>query len=430
MSRTSVYRELLRNPDFRRLYAAHVVSLLGDWFAWIALAGLTLELTGSSLYASILLAGNFLPQFLWSPISGVLADRLNRKKLIVAADLLRAVFALGMLLVRSPGTVWIGIASLAGIASLQSFAGPASQAAAPNLIERKHLGAANVLMSSTWAGMLAIASMLGGLSAAVFGRDTTFLINSASFLVSAALVVRVKGRFSEERAIKPDTHPLRDLHEGISYARSHPMVMALFATKAGFGMGAGVIALLPVFAFSVFDKGDFGIGLLFAARGFGALLGPFGARAFAGESNRRLFLAIGPAMALYGIAYLGFAAMPTIWLAAIAVFVAHAGGMSQWVMSTYGLQKSVPDHVRGRIFSFDFALVTLTMSASFIVAGRLAQIFDPRAVVTGLAILEIVYAAVWTVATRRFWALRNQPLTESYGHGASPVGSPEFREDV
>lgn len=406
MSKTDSYLSLLReNADFRRLWTAQLISLGGDWFASVALLGLTQELTGSRFYAGLILAANMLPHFLFSPLAGVVADRLDRRRLMIAADIARAFLALGLLLPRSAETAWIGVASLAAIAAFGAFFTPASTAAMPNLVPENQLARANVLMSSSWGVMLAIGAALGGVVASAFGRDTAFLVNSVSFLVSAAFILAIKARFSLEAGRSAQRiAPVRDVREGVAYARSDKRVTALLATKAGFGLGAGLIALLPIFATDVFRAGDIGIGLLFAARGLGALLGPFGARWFVRENERRLFIAIGGAMALYGVAYSLFPAMPTLLVALPIVTLAHLGGGAQWTMSVYGLQRITPDYIRGRIFAFDFGLVTLTMSLSLLAAGRLAESFDPRRVMAAMALIVFCYAFAWTFVTRGFWS--------------------------
>jgi hypothetical protein len=175
-----------------------------------------------------------------------------------------------------------------------------------------------------------------------------------------------------------------------------------------------MIGLLPVFAARIFaghGRGPAGglaspeaaIGVLYAARGLGSLLGPFGARVFVGADLRRLFPAIAAAMALFGGAYALFPAAPGLWAAAGIVLVAHLGGGTQYTMTGYGLQQIAPDRVRGRIMAFELGLVTLSMSASLLAAGRAAEVVNPRAVVEVLSGLTVAYAAVWALATRRLW---------------------------
>jgi len=403
--RSGAYLDLLRtNSDFRRLWTAQLISLGGDWFNSVALLGLVIDLTGSGLAASLVLAASLLPQFLFAPIAGPLADRLDRRKVMIVCDLARAALALGMLAVRSQDAVWIGILCLAGISTFGAFFQPASGAALPNLVGASQLAPANALMGATWGVMLAIGAAVGGVVATVFGRDVAFILNAASFAWSALLIVRVRGRFKEDEDAPRRVHPIKDIREGLLYARSDRKVLALIATKGGFGLGVGVIALLPIFAKDVFDAGDTGIGFLFAARGIGALLGPFGARALVGDSDRRLFIAIGASMALYGVAYFVFPFMPGILPAAAIAIVAHLGGGAQWLLSSFGLQKMTQDHMRGRILALDLGLVSLTMSLSVLGAGKLADLFDPRLVMIGFASVEIVYAIVWLSATRSLWA--------------------------
>ncbi|MGH2705338.1 MAG: MFS transporter [Actinomycetota bacterium] len=424
MSRHRGYLALLRrNRNFRLLLTGQLISFGGDWFSTVALLGLVIELTGSELLAALVLTASRLPFFLLSPIGGVVADRLNRKRLMIAADLIRAAIALGLLAVRSEQTVWLGLVSVAGLTAFSALFTPASQAALPNLVSDDDLPAANVLMGSAFGTMLAVGSALGGLVAATLGRDTAFVINAVSFLVSAALVLAIRAPFEEGRGQAARANPLHDLREGFAYARSDRRILALLATKGGFGLGGGVIALLSIFAVTVYRAGDLGIGLLFAARGLGALLGPIGAGAYVRDSQRRMFLAIGASMGLFGLAYLVFPRMPSLWLAAPVVTLAHLGGGAQWVLSSYGLQRLTPDRVRGRILSFDFGIVTLTISLSQIVAGRAAEVIDPRTVMVGLGLVSLAYAAVWTLATRSIWAGPSPP-----GLGAERPAAEEVPE--
>ena len=151
-------------------------------------------------------------------------------------------------------------------------------------------------------------------------------------------------------------------------------MLALLAVKFGWGLAGGVLVLVPLLADGRFDAGEVGIGLLLAARGFGALVGPFVGRASLGENDRRLFLTIGVALAVFGAGYALLGIVPSLLLALPAVALAHTGGGAQWMLSSYGLQKIVPDHIRGRIFAFDGMLVTLTFGTSSVLTGWLAEV--------------------------------------------------------
>ena len=411
------YLALLReNPSFRRLWFAQLISLGGDWFNLVALTGLLLQLTGSSFYAGAVLAASLVPQFLTSPLAGVVSDRFDRRRLMLGANLVAAGLALAMLAVRSPQTVWLGLAALAGIAVTGAFFDPASRAGLPNIVREDQLGTANVLMASTWGVMVAVGAGAGGVVAGLAGRDAAFIANAASFLLSAALILGVRGRLGPTGVRRRELHPLRELSEGVRWARSDGRIVALLAQKVGFGLGMGMIGLLPVFATRVFGAHDAGIGILYAARGLGTLLGPFGARPFVGTRLRRLFPVIAASMALFGVAYAVFPAAPGLWPAAAIVLAAHVGGGTQYTMTGYGLQLLTPDHVRGRIMAFELAAVTLPMSISLLLAGRAAETFSPGAVVEALALTTVAYAAIWALVTRRFWRARA---------GVPPGSSPE-----
>jgi MFS family permease len=154
-----------------------------------------------------------------------------------------------------------------------------------------------------------------------------------------------------------------------------------------------------VFALQVFHQGDLGIGILMSARGVGALVGPFVGRALLGRNDRRLFATIGLALGTFGVAYTLLGFTPSLLLAMPVVALAHVGGGAQWMLSSYGLQRIVPDRIRGRIFAFDNALITLTLTLSFLATGWAAARWGPRPTAVGLGIVAIGWALTWTWLT-------------------------------
>jgi MFS family permease len=399
---------LRRNPDFRRLYAAQLISFGGDWFLLVALYGLVLDATGSPVMASLVLVSELIPFFLMSPIAGHLADRLNRQHLMVGADLARTVLCLGFLLIHGRSLIWLAFVLQATIAVFNALFEPTSEAAIPNLVDREDLPLANTLMGSAWGTMLAVGAALGGAVAVVFGRQAAFVGDAVSFALSAVLLIRVRRPFSEERS-EERIGLIEATAQTVRYARRDRRVLALIAVKGGFGLAGGVLVLLPVFATKVFHQGDVGIGLLYGARGVGALIGPFIGRRIAGTTQRGLFVAIGLALFGFGLCYGAFALMPVLALAALCSMAAHLGGGAQWTLSTYGLQVLVPDRIRGRVFSFDFALVTLSITLSNLLAGWAAEAFGPRLAMAGFGGVGLVFAICWSWATTR---LRRGPGSE------------------
>jgi MFS family permease len=389
---------LRRNGDFARLYTAQLISYAGDWFATVALLGLIHDLTGSSALTVGVIVAQLMTFAVLSPIGGYLADRFNRQRLMVSVDLVRAVLALGLLFVRGPEFVWLAFVLAAGTSGLGAFFEPASIAAVPNLVDEEDLPVANVLVGAAWGTMLAVGGALGGLVAATLGRDAAFIGNAVSFLISALLLIGVRRRLEEPREEPVQARMGAAVVETVRYARKDDRVLALLVVKGGFGLGAGVIGLLAIFSLRVFDTGDAGTGILYAFRGVGALVGPFLARAFVRDTVS-LFRAIGAALAVYGVFYAMFPLMGTLWTAAPFALLAHLGGGAVWTLSTYGLQLLVPDRIRGRVFSLDFLLVTLTIAVSNLLGGWAADEIDPRVVMGILAGVSVTYAAVWTGLT-------------------------------
>jgi predicted MFS family arabinose efflux permease len=417
---------LRRNPDFRRLYFASVISLGGDWFLLIALLGQVLDLTEQGLMVAFVIAAQDLTYFLASPFAGVLVDRLDRRRLMIVCDLARAVLVLGFLFVGSEDQIWLLFVLLAATASFGAAFEPAASAALPNVVDERDLSTANALSGSLWGTMLAVGGALGGVVAGVFGRDAAIVVDSVSFVFSAILIVRVHRAFSERRPAEHRASVREDTVETLRYARRDHRVLALLAVKFGWGIAGGVLVLLPLLAIDRFDAGEIGLGLLMMARGIGALIGPFVGRAVIGPQDRKLFGAIGGALAVFGIGYAMLGLAPALVFAMAAVLVAHVGGGAQWTLSSYGLQRIVPDRIRGRIFAFDFMLVTLTFGLSSILTGLLADALGPTTTALVMGSLALGWAVVWTWLTsdvRRATALEGCGPTPEAILAGSDVGS-------
>jgi MFS family permease len=397
-----MYLRLLRaNRDFRLLYVATLISLGGDWFLTVALLDLVLELTGSATLVSLILLFQTLPIFLFTPHAGHLIDRIDRRKLMIAVDLLRIGACLLPLLARTPAMLPFAFAGVFLIAVGSAYFEPASQAALPNIVASEDLAAANVLMGSTWGTMLAAGAGIGGAVTALLGRDASFLFDAFSFAVSAILLMRMRGEFSEKRV---GAHPpfLESVRETFRFARAQPRVLALLSVKGGYGLGAGVIAMVGVFGREVFRAGAWGIGLLYAARGIGALLGPFLLRGTVRGDDAQ-YRAIAFCVLGFGVGYAALAVSTTLSLGFVAILFAHLGGGAAWQISTYGLQRETPDVIRGRIFSADYGFVTLTMALSALSAGIAADRFGATAATVGTASVCLLFGVVWAIATWRLW---------------------------
>src|SRR5580704_1313668 len=232
------YVRLLRgNRNFRRLWMAQIVSEIGDWFYTLSIYTLLLQLTGHAGSVALALVLQVLPQTLVGPTAGMVNDRLKRKHVMIAADMIRFVVVLAMLLVRSRSTVWLVYPLLLAETTMAAFFEPARSSVIPNIAAEREVLVANTLSSATWSVNLVIGASVGGVVAAFFGRETVFVLNALSFLVSAILIGGM--RFAEPHAESAAPLRPRDLVdfspvlESIRYIRSHPTLLPAVFAKAG-----------------------------------------------------------------------------------------------------------------------------------------------------------------------------------------------------
>ncbi|HEY0478411.1 MAG TPA: MFS transporter [Kofleriaceae bacterium] len=390
-------RELLvRNRDFRRLFLASVVSLAGDWFSFVAVAGLVTELTGRPGAPAFVYAATVLPVFAASPIAGALADRFDRKRILVIADLARVPIALALCLATWWHSAAIAIAAVVALAVGASFSDPIASAATPNLVDADELAAAQSLMGAVWGSMLMVGAGIGGLVAELFGRQAAFAVDAASFLASAWLIAGIRRPMQQAEPGARDAGSVRD---ALGYIRTTPIVLRLVFAKVGVSSANGVVGLLPAFAARRFAGTGIATGLLFAARGLGAMLGPMLARSVVGATPGRRAI-----VWVCGVSTLSFCAVYAVFPltgvfvgALVLVILAHLGGGAQWSLSTYGLQRETPDHFRGRVMSLDYGLATLWIGASSIAAGLLADARGEVAATWWLAAAGAGYGLIWLV---------------------------------
>jgi len=426
------YFTLLRtNRNFRLLFIGQTISQLGDWFNAVAVFALLLDLTGSATAVAWMMIVQILPIALVAPVSGVVVDRMDRRKLMIAADVVRGCLILGLLLVREADQVWIAYVVMALTVAAAAFFEPARTAIIPSFTTAEELLPANALSSATWSAMLAIGASVGGVVTAIAGRNVAFAINAASFFVSAFFIGRTRYRPSHVATRPSGTSALSaymDLIEGLRYMRRHSHVAALMFVKAGWGLAGGVLLLLTIFGqriFPVAGSTAAGIGVLYGARGVGAGLGPIALRWILGQSPRTLRRVIGPAYFIVAVFYVALAGAPTLSVAALSVLCAHVGGSILWVFSTVLLQMEVPDRFRGRVFAAELALVSLTMSVSSYWTGYELDRggWSPRTLSFALGILFCIPGTLWMLILSRWKAPPNEPLSQ-------PSASPSAEEGV
>ncbi|HET8682468.1 MAG TPA: MFS transporter, partial [Micromonosporaceae bacterium] len=385
--------------DFRSLFLAQLVVFGGDWFVLVPLVVLLPELTGSGLWGALVLSADTGIVALLLPYTGTVADRVDRKKIMIVANLAAIGAVLLLLTVRSAATVWVALAAMVAFAVAKAFYSPASSAALPNVVSDEDLPAANALSGAAWGTMAVVGASLGGVLSAVFSPYTCFLVTAAGLVVAAALAWRIHRPLQAARGggQPPRTWPA--ICEAMRYIRRERRVLALVTVKSAVGMGNGVLAVFPVLA-AAFGAGAAGAGLLFAVRGLGAVIGPLLLRRVLTHRSW-LLPGLAVSMASYGLAYLGVAVAPSFGLVLVLVVVAHVAGGGNWTMSNFALQTEVPDALRGRVFATDMMLATLAISVSLLVVGALVDHLPARVLIASCGAVTLLYAIGWRLATAR-----------------------------
>jgi MFS family permease len=420
----SYIRLVEKNRNFRRLWLAQIVSEIGDWFYTLSIYTLLLQLTGHASSVALALVLQVLPQTLAGPTAGVVNDRVKRKHVLIAADLIRFVIVLLMLLVRSRSTVWLIYPLLLAETTMAAFFEPARSAVIPNIAAREEVLVANTLSSATWSVNLLIGASVGGVVAAFLGLNAAFVLNALSFLVSAILISGM--RFAEPHAESASPLKLRDLvdfspvMEGIQYIRSHPALVPAVFAKAGelmVGPSWVIFTVLGAHEFAVHSKSIsdaggamLGMSILLGGRGAGALVGPLIAARWAGQNDHRLrvgilfgYLTIALGYGLIGVSH-------SVWTAAACAMLAHAGGSTVWVFSTTLLQLRTEDRFRGRVFAADLGLASFSFATTAYLCGHFLDLGIPaRVMALGTGFFMLIPAALlaWVLRAGRFQQSRS-----------------------
>jgi MFS family permease len=389
--------ELLgRAPAFRLLFLATLGSGLGTWLAYVALAVDVFERTDSGSWVAALLIADFLPivavGFLLSP----LVDRLSRRRLMIASDLVRfAVFCL--LPFAGSAAMIVALAAVAGMAT--GLFRPALYAGVPNLVEEHDLPSANSLLQSienlTWA----LAPLLGGVLVAASSPDFAYWVNALTFLVSAALIAKLPHRVLQAARAAGRGH-LRDVIDGARLVVGSAALLAVLVTWNLFMFAsAGVNVAEVVLADVSFDSGAFGFGLLVGATGLGLVLGSFVAGGWL--ERWALHRVYGGSIALTALGIGCAAISPSVWVAAVFVVVLGFGNGAAVVCNALLVQRGAPDHVRGRAFTVIMSSNYALLGVGMVAAGPLTDLLGPRWLWGGAAVLAAVAAVLGFTLTRR-----------------------------
>jgi len=370
---TGARLRLLREaPGYRLVFLAALASGIGTWLAFVALVLDVTERTEDARWVSALLVAEFLPVVVIGLLAGPLVDRLPRRAILIASDLARAVVFL--LLPFAPNVLAIVLLALAaGVAT--SLFRPALYAGLPNLVADEDLPQANGLLQTAENLTWAVGAVAGGALVAVSGPDAAYLVNVASFVVSALLFLRVRESL-EETHVAGRGH-LGELADGLRLVvSSRPLLTVLIAWSIVMLSNAAVNVAEVFLATRVFDAGDLGYGILVAAGATGLVIGSFAAGGLIERHGVR-----GPyglAIAIMGAGLLAAAAAENLWVALPFVVISGIGNGAAVVCNVVLVQRGAPDALRGRAFSVLMGIGYAVLGLGMAVAGPLTNAYGAR----------------------------------------------------
>ena len=369
----------LRSRNYRLFVAGQSVSLVGTWMQQVAMSWLVYRLTGSAMLLGIVGFASQIPAIFISPVAGVLADRWDRRRLLIATQALAMIQAVFLAIVVLTGIVqvWqiIFLSLLLGI--INAIEIPVRQSFVVDMVEhREDLGNAIALNSSMVNGARLIGPSIAGLLVALVGEGVCFILNAVSYLaVIVALAAMHIPQGSHQR--RPRRHILHELHEGFMYAyKFDPIRSILFLVAVVSLMGMPYTVLMPIFAKDILHGGAHTFGFLMTAAGSGALIGTLYL------ASRQSVLGLGRVIVtstiFFAAGIVSFAVSSNYIFSLAALALAGFGAMTAVASCNTILQTILDEDKRGRVMSF-FTMAFIGMAPfGSLGAGAMADIIGPR----------------------------------------------------
>jgi len=399
------YLATLRNRAFATIWAGQAVSLFGDALYRMTLIWLVQEITGSALATSMVMMFSLLPVVVFGLFSGALVDMLDRKRIMIWADLLRAgvVMVVPLLLWSGGLEYWHLCAVSLAHGFLSTFFGPALNASIPRIVGREHLLSANALSSLTQQAAGIAGPALGGVLVGLAGTGPAFLIDAASFVVSALAIASVslpgpragEAEIQDLAAGKPGWREMRiSIAGGFSFVWKRPLLLSIVTVGIVLNFLGAPSAVLAALHVKIWDGGATAYGTICAALSLGMFCSTLAINGIVARAGRTRTFLVGLLLSCLGTA--GFALAGSLPLGTTAYLLVGVSNSMLNIPFLTWLQESVPDHMRGRIFSVLGVSLSVAQPAGLGLAGYAADLFGTRAIflfssfVTGIAALVFV----------------------------------------
>jgi MFS family permease len=394
---------LVRNRNYRYTWMGQIVSEVGDHFNNIAVLSLAMEETHSGAAVAGLMLSRAIPAVLAGPLAGVMLDRFDRRRIMIASDLIRGVIAFGFIYALSHHQVWLLylLSALLNVAS--PFFTSGRSAILPSIATKDELHAANSLTQTTGWLTLTVGAYFGGTTVAQFGYEIAFVFNALSFFVSAYCIFSLRperGHFrAEDRGLNETkiARPWHEYREGLSYMAKAPLILGIALIAVGWASGGGAAQVLfTLFSQQVFHRGAQGLGILWGTAGVGLLAGGFigtqlGKRIGFEAYKKTVFFCY----LLHGGAYMVFSQMQHWGWALFFMGFSRAAVAVSSLMNWSNLLKHVDDRYRGRVFSTIETMNWSTMTLSMLAAGLASQNHSVRLIGAVSGLLSSSTAIFW-----------------------------------
>jgi MFS family permease len=397
------FASVRKHRNYRLFFSGQVVSLVGTWMQNIALAWYVIDLTHSPVAVGFLAFCRFAPFTIFGLISGVVADRLDNRRLVMTTQTASMIVAAALTALAFSGAevVWLAYLLAAAAGTALVFDAPGRQALTFQMVGRDELPNAVALNASMFNASRVVGPAAAGVIIAAFGVGVCFAVNTVSFLavLTGLALMRVDELVPLDR---PERHPpwIKSIREGLGYARRSPRVrLVLMMTTVVSTVGFNFHVLVPVLAADTLDAGPRTFGILSAAFGGGALTGALLSASLGRASWRALLAGVGG----FSIALLALAPLHTVVACAVLLYVVGVCFTLWTANSQTLLQLTAPDHLRGRVVSlYLFAFAGLAPLGGLL-AGWLSEVGGTQLAfgVAGLTGLLMTLTAVREIYGRR-----------------------------
>jgi MFS family permease len=391
----------LRHRNYRLFFAGQLISVTGTWMQNMALSYLTYHLTNSAFLLGLISTVGSLPMLLFALPGGVLADRLEKRRILLFTQ--SSVMVLAFILAALTWAQWIRVWQIALIAAVAGTAMaadmPTRQAFVIEMVDRRDLMNAIALNSSIFNSARIAGPSIAGILYGMVGPGWCFFANGASFI--AVLTGLLLMRFPPRARRQITTSPLADALDGIRHLRQKRTVLGIAIWLAAFSVfGWSYAVLMPIFARDVLHMGPSGLGYLMTGTGVGALIGALGVATLSGYNVSRPTLLFSGAF-LLAAALIAFSFSRAFWLSAAMLALAGMGGVTFMSTANTTIQVSVPDELRGRMMGVWGVVFAGSAPLGSLQAGTMAQYLGaPMAVLIG-ALVTICATVMALVALRR-----------------------------